>query len=316
MSKLMTVSEQLLKSQDFDVKNGNTILIPNNLVKAYLSYNYGAFYCNDLYGKFIYHNLMCAADLEKALAAWNATYDPLHNYDGSETVINLKSKGNEKTTESNTKTNNLTSQTTNNLSDTITHNTTDTLTNATTDTNTFNTTETKTLTPDSIDNYTTSTATDGTKTTEYSTSYDTENLKKTSESVPTGGTKTEYHLKTTDETRKTGTETLGKTGTETTTKTGTETNTKTGTQTTTDTGTVGDNGNNETEYKTTSITKDGVTYTAHEIEINELEKGGNLGVTTSQQMIQSEVDMRLNPVTMQYLNKFAMMYFWYVGGDF
>lgn len=267
MAKPMTVKSQLILDRDWNVKNGNTVLIPFDVVRGYLQFNFGDFYCNDLHTKFIYHNMMCAADLAKALNAWNATYDPLHNYDGKETVINLKSKGNEKTTESNTKTNNLTNTQTNNLTDTTT------------------------LTPDSTDNYTTSTATDGTKTTEYSSTYDNETLKKTGESVPTGGTKTEYHLKTTNQT------------------------TKTGTQTTTDTGTVGDSGNNETEYKTTSITKDGKTYTAHEIEINELEKGGNLGVTTSQQMIQSEVDMRLNPLTMQYLNKFAMMYFWYSGGE-
>lgn len=35
---------------------------------------------------------------------------------------------------------------------------------------------------------------------------------------------------------------------------------------------------------------------------------GNIGVTTSQQMLQSEVDLRLNPLLMMYLDNFIKMY--------
>lgn len=43
-------------------------------------------------------------------------------------------------------------------------------------------------------------------------------------------------------------------------------------------------------------------------------KRGNLGVTTSQQMIMSEADMRLNPLIKQYLDRFVYQYAVYVGG--
>lgn len=247
----MTVKSQLILDEDWDVKNGNTVLIPFDVVRGYLHFNYGDFYCNNLHAKFMYHNLMCAADLAKALNAWNATYDPLHNYDGKETTVKLNSHGVETVSNERTRTDNLTQSTDN--------------------------------TPDSTRNTVTSETTDGTKTTTYSSTYDNENLKKTGETIPNGGNKTTYNLKTNTTTENTGTQSTE----DETTK----------------------------SYLNATITHNGKTYSAHDVEINELEKGGNLGVTTSQQMIQSEVDMRLNPLTMQYLNKFAMMYFWYSGGE-
>ena len=90
--------------------------------------------------------------------------------------------------------------------------------------------------------------------------------------------------------------------TERTIQNGTTTNTESGT-TTTDKG-----------VKT--LTVDGDDYTADIVNAELKEKSGNIGVTTSQQMIESEIELRKNPVVMLYLNEFANTYFYYVGGDF
>lgn len=248
--KTPTVSQQIESSSDnwAVIYDGNTLISSDN-VKHYLLYNYGDFLCKDLYNKFFWHNAIYAADFAKALNAWNATYDPLHNYDGKETSIKLNSHGVETVATEKTRTDLLT--------------------------------ESTDTTPDSTHNSVTAETTDGTKTTNYSTSYESETLKKTGETVPNGGTKTTYDLKT-NTTRE-----------------------NTGTQTTEDETT--------TSYLNATITHNGKTYTAHDVEINELEKGGNLGLTTSEQLIQQEVDLRLNPITAQYLNRFAAMYLYYVG---
>lgn len=85
------------------------------------------------------------------------------------------------------------------------------------------------------------------------------------------------------------------------------------------------NGGNETtddlhtEDKTahTEVTKTvgDASYTGDIIHTESENKHGNLGVTTSQQMIQSEVDMRLNPVQKQYLDRFIYEYAYYAGGS-
>jgi len=72
--------------------------------------------------------------------------------------------------------------------------------------------------------------------------------------------------------------------------------------------------NNEKTHTNTSVTYDGSTYTGHEIHIHENNTAGNIGVTTSQQMIISETDMRLNPLIKQYLDKFIYTYAIYIGG--
>ena len=72
--------------------------------------------------------------------------------------------------------------------------------------------------------------------------------------------------------------------------------------------------NNKKSHNNTSVTYDGDTYTGHEIHIRENKIAGNIGVTTSQQMIISEVDMRLNPLIKQYLDKFIYTYAIYIGG--
>lgn len=65
---------------------------------------------------------------------------------------------------------------------------------------------------------------------------------------------------------------------------------------------------------TTTLTVDGTSYTAHDVHGDILTKAGNLGVTTTQQMITSECEMRLNPVQKNYLDRFIYEYGLYVGG--
>jgi hypothetical protein len=176
------------------------------------------------------------SDFEKALDAWLSEYDPLHNYDGKEKTILLKSEGKTTITD-----------------DGESH-----------------------TSPDSTRNKVTTQATEGaqteTTTENEVTTYDSQtprlDNKSTVTSAPTGGEETIYNLKTDTETDNTNTR----------------------------------------ERTNTTITHDGKTYTAHDIEINELEKGGNLGVTTSQQMIQSEVEMRLKPLIKMYLDTFIKEY--------
>ena len=52
--------------------------------------------------------------------------------------------------------------------------------------------------------------------------------------------------------------------------------------------------NNEKTHNNTSVTYDGSTYTGHEIHIHENKTAGNIGVTTSQQMLQAELDIAHN----------------------
>lgn len=176
------------------------------------------------------------SDFEKALDAWLAEYDPLHNYDGKEKTILLKSEG--KTTI---------------IDDGESH-----------------------TAPDSTRNKVTTQATEGaqteTTTENEVTTYDSQtprlDNKSTVTSAPTGGEETIYNLKTDTETDNTNTR----------------------------------------ERTNTTITHDGKTYTAHDITINELEKGGNLGLTTSEQLIIQEVEMRLKPLIKMYLDAFIREY--------
>ena len=84
------------------------------------------------------------------------------------------------------------------------------------------------------------------------------------------GTESATHTGT-DTTENTGTDTLDKTGTETTGRTGTETTGHTGTETTGHTGSINDLGSEDTQSYHTGHTH------------------GNIGVTTSQQMLEAEL---------------------------
>jgi len=61
----------------------------------------------------------------------------------------------------------------------------------------------------------------------------------------------------------------------------------------------------------TSLSIDGETITGNDVSYHRLTKGGNLGVTTSQQMIQSEIDMRLQPLIKLYIDTFIREYAYY-----
>lgn len=80
--------------------------------------------------------------------------------------------------------------------------------------------------------------------------------------------------------------------------------------------TVADSGTTKTVTSKTpkNLTVNEKTYSADEVRAEIKEKSGNIGVTTSQQMLQSEIDLRLSPVVMLYLDQFANTYFYYVGG--
>lgn len=159
-------------------------------------------------------------DFIKALDAWLADYDPLHNYDGEEISLDVKKEG--KTTLTNT--------------------------------------------PDSQHNKVTNRATVDAKTVVENdvTTYDstTPRLDNKSTETPTGGTETIYDYKNTS----------------------------------------------DSERGETSMTVDGETISGNDISYHKLTKGGNLGVTTSQQMIQSEIDMRFNPLIKMYIDTFIREY--------
>lgn len=87
-----------------------------------------------------------------------------------------------------------------------------------------------------------------------------------------------------------------------TTQTGTTSDTDSGTTTTT------------TDTTTKSLSVGGETYTADYVEGETKKRHGNLGITTSQQMILSEAEMRLNPLVLMYIDNFVRNYCYYIGG--
>lgn len=207
------------------VSYNNNTLIESGTAKLYLKLNYGSFICTDMYDKYTTYNVMQAADLSKALAAWNADYNPLENYNGVIDRVTTDTHGDE----------------------TRTH---------------------KTGGEGGTHNKVTSAALANTATTHETTTYDSTALRTESKDSNTGGTETTDDLHTEDKT------------------THTEVNK-----------TVGD-----------------TTYSGDEIHTEREDKHGNLGVTTSQQMIESECVMRLNPVIKQYLDRFVYQYAYYSGG--
>ncbi|MBR3591261.1 MAG: hypothetical protein IKL46_00175 [Clostridia bacterium] len=209
-------------TDSFKVSFNNTTLITDTIARGYLTKKYHGFRCADLVETFNFYVSMTASDLSRALTAWNATYNPLDNYNGKEKRINIESYGKETDTRS-------------------------------TDEN-HNTVRNEIL--------------DGSKTDNYTTTYDNASPRLESRQESQGGSQSVDDL------------------------------------------TI----NNEKEFTNTSLTIDGETFTAHEVRGEIYEKAGNLGVTTSQQMIMSEVEMRLNPVIKQYLDKFIYEYAYYVGG--
>ena len=70
----------------------------------------------------------------------------------------------------------------------------------------------------------------------------------------------------------------------------------------------------KTSHTEVSKTIGDTTVTGDIIHTESENKHGNLGVTTSQQMIMSEVDMRFNPIKAQYLDRFIYEFAYYAGG--
>lgn len=207
------------------VINHETTLIGSTTTAAYFKLNYGGFICEDMHDKFVLYNSMQAADLAKALEAWNASYNPLENYNGIVERLITDDHGDE----------------------TKTH---------------------KTGGDGGTHNTVTSAAIDGTNTTHKVSTDESPNFRNDTQDTQTGGTITTDDLHTED----------------------------------------------KTTHSTTSRTVGSSTITADMIHTEKEEKHGNLGVTTSQQMIESECAMRLNPVIKQYLDRFIFQYAHYVGG--
>lgn len=88
----------------------------------------------------------------------------------------------------------------------------------------------------------------------------------------------------------------------------TDKNVQTGNTTNAETGTTA----TTTEHTPTSITVDGTTYTADSLTAEIKKRQGNLGVTTSQQMITSEIEMRLKSLVCMYIDTFIKDYAYYV----
>ena len=226
----MKVSYQIEHTEGtapFAVMYHETVLISSTITEQYLTYNYGEFLCSDLHNKFLLYNSMQAADLKKALDAWNATYNPLENYNGVIDRVTTDTHGDE----------------------TRTH---------------------KTGGEGGTHNKVTSAALANTATTHETTTYDSTALRTESKDSNTGGTETTDDLHTED----------------------------------------------KTTHATVNKTVGDTTYSGDEVHTEREDKHGNLGVTTSQQMIMSEAEMRLNPVIKQYLDRFIYQYAIYVGSTF
>ena len=225
MNEQLTVSYQLENevAADWKVASGGTTLINADTVKNYLNYTYGDFLCIQLYYKFLSFNSMQAADLAKALTAWNSEYNPISNYDKHEKILEITNDG-DMTVERSTHPQ---------------HNT---------------------ITTNALEN---------TGTENYTTTFDDTTSRLESEIKTKGGSVVTDDLQTTTTT---------------------------------------------SHEPTTMGGDDGSTIYGDKIYKHENITQGNIGVTTSQQMILSEVDMRLNPVIKQYLDRFVYTYCIYIGG--
>lgn len=209
---------------DFSVKDANNaVILTSNDVSSYMYNMYGNYKTvGNLWDLWRLYEGLHHADFLKAWAAWNDNYNPLENYNGTETTVRMKQDGTE----------------------------TERVTHGKTTTN--------------------STGTGGVVNETQTTSVDSTSYRADTKNIQTGST----------------------------------TNAETGTTTTT----------HETSEKSLSI--GGETYTADYVEGETKNRHGNLGVTTSQQMIESEINMRLNPLTIMYIDTFISEYAYYFEGGF
>lgn len=71
--------------------------------------------------------------------------------------------------------------------------------------------------------------------------------------------------------------------------------------------------NSET-HTPTEMTIDSTTYSADDIKAHELSRSGNIGVTSSMQLIQSEIDLRRQSLIYDYVYDFISRYTFYASG--
>ena len=71
---------------------------------------------------------------------------------------------------------------------------------------------------------------------------------------------------------------------------------------------------NVESHDTTQMTLDDTTYTADKITAHELTRSGNIGVTTTQQMIQSTIDLYAKSLIYDYVYNFIERYTFYASG--
>ena len=225
-----TINEQIDSYTDteklaFAIKDSsNNTILTGGQVLDYLEHTYNCYK-----SQFWLHSLWATyqathhADFLKAYSAVTADYDPLENYNGTETNIHQRMDGEETTT--------------------ITHG--------------------KTVTNDLGNN--------GVTTVNQVSSVDNTSLRDDTKSIQKGET------------------TSAESGTTETVK--------------------------DTDVK--SLTVGDTTYTADFVEAEQISKRGNLGIRSSQELIQQEIELRLKPLIMLYIDQFATTYLYYVsGGEF
>lgn len=71
---------------------------------------------------------------------------------------------------------------------------------------------------------------------------------------------------------------------------------------------------NKEEHSTTSLAFDNNTYTADTVEAHEMQRSGNIGVTSTQQLIQSTIDLHARSLLYDYIFDFICRYSFYIGG--
>ena len=204
--------------------NDNNTIVTGQNVTQYLKYTYGDYKTRAaLLVLWQTYTEIHGADFLKAWVAWNAEYNPIDNYNGTETNVFLTNDGEE--------------------TETITHG------------------KTTTTTANNVTN------------TAYSTTFESNAEKETDKNVQSGST------------------TAADTGTTVTAK----------------------------DRSAKTLTVGDTTYSADEVHAEMKNRHGNLGITTTQQMITAEIDMRLNPLIKMYIDTFVTDYAYYVSdmwGDY
>lgn len=224
-----TINEQIAEYdssiiESFDIRNGSTIILDGQQIVNYMLYTYDGFRTQyPLYRLWTNYKMLHLQDLLKAYAAWTENYNPLQNYDSTETYVHQTDDGSDTTTVNHGKVNTVAA----------------------------------------------GSGTNAPTTSNYVTTDDSSTPRLETQSTQAGQT----------------------------------TDTESGSTTTTLT------------HVATTKTIGTETYTADKIETETRKKSGNIGVTTSQQMLQSEVELRLNPLLTQYIDTFMHTYTYYISGE-